>query len=172
MCALSSREEQGVIWDYYKPRHIHAWNMFVLSWCALEDLDDRDYQGFQVEYCWENFIIRLWLYRTTVKTLAKLPVVTDDAQSALRAFDMVVDANGRNDLRALRNMIEHFDDYAAGEGHGPAERRSDLDPWRSFTKDTYDRGRFHLERGKCYEAANKLRLDAKQVSDKFIQWYK
>jgi len=169
MCAPSSREKQGLIWDYYKPRHTHAWNMLVLSWHALEDLDD---QGVEIEYCWENFIIRLWLYRTTVKTLTKLHVVADDARDVLDAFDKVFNTNGRNDLKALRDMIEHFDDYAADQGHGPPKRQTDLDPWQQVAKDTYERGQFHLERGRCYEAANTLRLGATQVSNKFMQWYK
>ena len=70
-------------------------------------------------------------------------------------------------------MIEHFDDYAAGEGRGPAELKRDLDPWRTdTTRDRYERGLFCLERHRSYAAAIKLRADAKSVSDKFIQWYK
>ena len=69
-------------------------------------------------------------------------------------------------------MIEHFDDYAAGEGRGPAMRERDLDPWRQTSRDRYERGLFCLERRPSYEAAIKLRADAKGVSDKFIQRYK
>ena len=129
MRAPTSREEQALIWDYYKPRHTHAWNMLVSSWRALENLDDKGGQGFEIEYCWENFIIRLWLYRTTVKTLAKLHAVADEVQNILDAFDKAFNTVSPNDLKALRDMMEHFDDYAAGEGHGPAERQSDVDPW-------------------------------------------
>jgi hypothetical protein len=166
------REEQAIIWDYYKPRHTHAWNMLVLSWCELDRLDDMTGVGFETEYFWENFILRLWLYRTTVGTLTKLTAVKDKAENVLNEFDRVFDANGRNGLKALRDMIEHFDDYAAGKGRGPARRESDLDPWREITRDRYERGQFILERQKSYEAAVKMRSDAKCVSDDFIQWYK
>ena len=27
---LSDREEEALIWDYFKPRHTHAWNMLAL----------------------------------------------------------------------------------------------------------------------------------------------
>ena len=171
MSDLSAREEQGLIWDYFKPRHTHAWNMIVLSWRALDQLNDETDVGFDTEYFWENCILRLWLYRTTVQTLTKLPAVEGKAKSLLKTFDGLIDADGRNALKALRDMIEHFDDYAAGEGRGPAKRERDLDPWRMISRDRYERGLFCLERSKSFEAAIKLHSDAKCVSDEFIQWY-
>lgn len=138
------REEQSLIWDYYKPRHTHAWNMLVLSWRELDHLTEETDVGFEVEYFWENFILRLWLYRTTVKTLIKLDIVKNDALHAISNFDAAFTKNGCNELKALRDMIEHFDDYAAGEGQGQAERDTDLDSWRTFTKDIYERGQFRL----------------------------
>jgi len=169
---LLERDEQGQIWDFYKPRHTHAWNMLVLSWRELDRVNDRTDVEFETEYFWENFILRLWLYRTTVKTLTKLDCVEPKAEKILESFDQVFDSNGKNSLKALRDMIEHFDDYAAGKGHGPATRENDLDPWREITHDRYERGNFSLERKSSYEAAIKLRSDAKCVSDEFIQWYK
>jgi hypothetical protein len=169
---LSVREEQTLIWDYYKPRHIHAWNMLVLSFRKLDKLSDETDVGFETEYRWENFILRLWLYRTTVKTLAKLTAVQSEAKNILKTFDIVFDIDGSNALKALRDMIEHFDDYAPGMGRGPAKRENDLDPWREFDRNRYERGQFLLERKKSYDAAIMLRSDAKRVSDEFIQWYK
>lgn len=172
MSDSSAREEQALIWNYYKPRHTHAWNMLVLSWREIDQLRSETDVGFEIEYRWENFILRLWLYRTTVNTLTKLAAVESDAKNILKTFDDVFDANGRNGLKALRDMIEHFDDYAAGAGRGPARRKSDLDPWRTITRDRYERGQFLLERRKSYETAIELRSNAKRVSDEFIQWYK
>jgi hypothetical protein len=169
---IFDREEQAVVWGYFKPRHTHAWNMLVLSWRQLEHLENETELGFEVEYHWENFILRLWLYRTTVMTLAKLNVIENDAQRIVKEFDGAFKANGHNQLKALRDMIEHFDDYAAGFGRGVAERRSDLDPFRMFTSDRYERGRFWLERVSSYSAAIKLRADAKLVSKSFTDWYK
>jgi hypothetical protein len=117
--ALLSREEQAVVWDYFKPRRTHAWNMLVLSWSQL---DNETELGFETEYHWENFILRLWLYRTTFKTLTRLQAVEGDAKSAINEFDNVFSLNGRNQLKVLRDMIEHFDEYAAGVGKGPATR--------------------------------------------------
>lgn len=68
--------------------------MLVISWAALENLDDTDDYEFEIEYSWENFIIRIWFYRTTVNTLTKLSVVDDDAQNVLKLFDKAFDANG------------------------------------------------------------------------------
>jgi len=167
----TNREEQGLIWDYFKPRHTHAWNMLVLSWRELDQLNDETEPDFEVEYFWENFILRLWLYRTTIKTLIKLDSVKGEANFVLKTFDGSFDIDGKNALKALRDMIEHYDDYAAGKGQGFAERKRDLDPWRKITRDRYERGLFCLERHQSYEAAIKLRADAKDVSDKFIQWY-
>lgn len=167
----STREEQAIIWDYYKPRHTHAWNMLVLSWRELDKLNNETDVEFEIEYYWENFILRLWLYRTTVNTLTKLAVVEGKAKNMLRTFDDAFDANGRNSLKALRDMIEHFDDYAAGTGRGPARRKCDLDPWRIITRDRCERGQFLLERSKSYQAAIELRSSAKCVSDEFIRWY-
>ena len=121
---------QAVIWDYYKPRHTHAWNMLVLSWLALETLADEDVEAFEDEYLWEN------------------------------------------GLKAIRDMIEHFDDYAAGKGRGPATRGGKLDPWRTVTRDRFECGRFVIDRASAYDAAIRLRTDAKRVSDAFIVWYK
>lgn len=146
--------------------------MLVMSWRALDDSLDDDDLCFEVEYLWENFIIRLWLYRTTVKTLSKLPTVKEDADKALASFDVAFDHNGQNGLKAIRDMIEHFDDYAAGVGRGPAIRDRDLDPWRTITKDMYQRGGWLLDRAKSYEAAIQLRDDAQVVSDQFITSYK
>jgi len=172
MSDLPAREAQVRIWDYYKPRHTHAWNMLVLSWRELEQLNDETDVNFETEYFWENFIIRLWLYRTTVSTLMKLTPVEYKAKNTLKSFDWAFDHNGQNGLKALRDMIEHFDAYAAGEGRGPANRGSDLDPWRKFTRDRYRRGQFLLERKRSCAAAIKLRAGAKRVSDEVIQWYK
>jgi hypothetical protein len=171
---LSGREEQALIWEYFKPRHSHTWNMLVLSWHELEHLKEQEdiRIPFEAEYFWENFIIRLWLYRTAIRTLTKLQFVESEAKTVLKSFDDSFLINGRNGLKALRDMIEHFDDYAAGEGRGPVERSRDLDPWRTITKDRYERGVFYLERDQTYDAAIKMRADAKILSDKFIQWYK
>lgn len=143
--------------------------MLVLSW---KKLCNESENGFEAEYHWENFILRLWLYRTTVKTLTRLQEVEAGAKSALNEFDNVFSLNGRNQLRALRDMIEHFDDYAAGVGKGPGTRRGDLDPWRTFDRDRYERGQFFLERENSFAAADKLRSEAKRVSSAFIRWYK
>lgn len=92
-----SREEQSLIWDYYKPRHTHAWNMLVLSWRELDHLTEETDLGYKVEYFWENFILRLWLYRTTVKTLTKLKSVKNDARRAIFNFDAAFEKNGCNE---------------------------------------------------------------------------
>jgi hypothetical protein len=160
---LLSREEQAVVWDYFKPQHTHAWNMLVFSW---NQLDSETELGFEIEYHWENFILRLWLYRTTVKTLTRLQAIEGEAKSALNEFDNVFRLNGRNQLKALRDMIEHFDDYAAGVGKGPATS------WRMIDRDRFERGQFCLEREKSLAAAIKLRSEAKRVSSAFIRWYK
>jgi hypothetical protein len=92
---ISSREEQALIWDYYKPRHTHAWNMLVLSWQQLDQFDEGVGLVFEDEYHWENFILRLWLYRTTIKALTKIQVVEADARSALTEFDRAFSFNGQ-----------------------------------------------------------------------------
>jgi hypothetical protein len=166
------REEQALVWDYFKPRHTHAWNMLVLSWRQLEQINGNTEIGFETEYHWENFILRLWLYRTTVMTLAKLDAVKSDALRIVEEFDRAFNTHGYSQLKALRDMIEHFDDYAAGLGRGKAERASDLDPFRNFTRDCYERGKFRLKRESSYSAAIKLRSDAKLVSKSFLDWYK
>lgn len=167
----NTREEQALIWDYYKPRHTHAWNMLVLSWRGLDQQTGEAIINLETEYFWENFIIRLWLYRTTVKTLAKLDTVRDATIGIVKTFDASFEMNGQNGLKAIRDMIEHFDDYAAGHGRGPAVRDSDLDPWRAISQDKFERGRFALDRAKSYEAAINLRSEARRVSDDFIHWY-
>lgn len=165
-------EEQGVIWGYYKPRHTHAWNMLFLSWRALDGYTEEKLEAFEDEYLWENFIIRLWLYRTTIKTLTRLVVVSAEAKKALEQFDRCFETDGQNALKAVRDMIEHFDDYAAGKGRGPATRDGELDPWRTVTRDRFERGRLVIERASAYEAAIRLRSDAKRINDTFIKWYK
>lgn len=144
--------------------------MVVLAWRDLDQLDDDKVVGFETEYYWENFILRLWLYRATVKTLTKLTVIENEAKSALTTFDTNFVVSGQNGLKAVRDMIEHFDDYAAGVGRGPAQRSQDLDPWRSFTRDHYERGQFLFRREQSYSAAICLRSDAKLLSKKFIDW--
>ncbi len=162
--------EQSVIWDYYKPRHTHAWNMLQIA--AQHLTETADVQDFETEYAWENLIIRLCLYRNTVKTLTKFPIVENDAAQAIKRFDDTFIQNEKNALIALRNMFEHFDDYATGSGRGPAKRDTDLDPWRVIAVEEYNRGQFKLELTSSMNAANNLRSDAKDVSDKFISWYK
>lgn len=166
-----SREDQGNIWNFYKPRHTHAWNMLVLSWRSLDELSNDGKEGFEIEYRWENFIIRLWLYRTTVATLAKITTCKEPTLFALETFDSAFSQNDRNALKTLRDMIEHFDDYAAGVGRGPADRESDLDPWRHFTKDCYNRGNWVLQRKRTYDAAIALRDEARVISASFIEWF-
>lgn len=168
---MQTKEDQSIIWDYYKPRQTHAWNMVVLAWRALEHLDPETDLDFEAEYFWENYIIRLWLYRMTVRALTKIDRVATDARAAVQRFDDQFDMNGNNGLKALRDMIEHFDDYAAGIGRGPAQRETDLDPWRLITKDQYERGCFRLERARSLEATIALQSDAKNLSDEFIRWF-
>jgi hypothetical protein len=167
------RADQGVVWNYYKPRHTHSWNMLVLSWRMLDsyNFDSKVETGFEVEYFWENFILRIWLYRTTVQTLTKLQSVQSEAKKIIKDFDDAFLVNGRNGLKAIRDMIEHFDDYAAGIGRGPAIRTTDLDPWRTISNDRFERGEFALERSYCYQAAVDLKMGAKRVSDQFIVWF-
>ncbi|KQV46406.1 hypothetical protein ASD07_13055 [Duganella sp. Root336D2] len=126
---------------------------------------------FETEYAWENLIIRLSLYRNTVKTLTNLPSVAPDAEQALSRFDAEFTQGGKNALISLRNMFEHFDDYATGAGRGPAERNLDLDPWRSIAVEEFSRGQFKILLSPSMAAANYLRSDAEAVSDKFIRWY-
>jgi len=167
---MTTADEQSIIWDYYKPRHSHAWSMLQLA--AQQLVEAPNVSGFETEYAWENLIIRLCLYRNTVKTLIKLPVVVNEAKEMLQRFDAKFTQNKKNSLIALRDMLEHFDDYAAGLGRGPAERHADLDPWREVTVEKFCRGQFELELYPSMEAADTLRLDAKSVSDQFINWYK
>jgi hypothetical protein len=169
---VPDKEAQAIIWDYFKPRHTHAWNMLVLSWRQLDAVSPETEIGFDTEYHWENFILRLWLYRTTVRTLTKLSAVKAKAEIAIKLFDDKFRKDGKNQLKALRDMIEHFDDYAAGDGRGPAERFNDLDPWRVAGGDQYQRGQFGLLRADSYSAAIKLKSEAEVVSAAFIQWYK
>jgi hypothetical protein len=166
----TTADEQCIIWDYYKPRHTHAWNILQLATQQL--VEAPHVSGFETEYAWENLIIRLCLYRNTVNTVTKISVVADEAKKIVQRFDSKFTQNEKNSLIALRNMLEHFDDYAAGHGRGPAERHADLDPWRTVTVEKFSRGQFELELYPSMEAANTLRLDAKSVSDKFISWYK
>lgn len=168
---MIERDELSVIWDYYKARHLHAWNMLVIAFDELEQKALVE-AGFETEYAWENVIIRLWLYRAVIRTLLKLGPVQSEAKKVLESFDQNFQQGGINSLKALRDMIEHFDDYAAGKGKGPAKRADDLDPWRTVTRDEYNRGRFTLHLGATLIAANQMRLDAASVSDQFIQWYK
>lgn len=167
---LLSAIEQGIVWDFYKPRHTHAWNMLQVS--AQHLVKTADAINFETEYAWENLIIRLSLYRNAVKTLTKLPAVVLDTEQALSRFDAAFTKNEKNALTALRNMFEHFDDYAAGEGRGPAKRSVDLDPWRFIDVEEYSRGQFKICLTPSMEAANNLRSDAKVISDKFIRWYR
>lgn len=51
---MSNVIEQGVVWDYYKPRHTHSWNMLQLA--AQHLVKTSDEQGFETEYAWENLI--------------------------------------------------------------------------------------------------------------------
>lgn len=146
--------------------------MLVLSWRALEAMPDENQEAFETEYNWENFIIRLWLYRTTVKTLTELSAVKEEAIQIIVKFDSCFQSDGHNGLKAIRDMIEHFDDYAAGKGRGPASREGELDPWRAVTHDRFERGLFIIERASAYDAAIQLRSDAKTVSDAFITWIK
>lgn len=167
---MANATEQSVIWDYYKPRHTHSWNMLQIA--AQHLVKTADLIDFETEYAWENLIIRLALYRNVVKTLTRLSVVEREAIQALDRFDSAFTQNGKNALIALRNMFEHFDDYAAGLGRGPAERDVDLDPWRIIGVEEYSRGQFTIQLVSSMDAANNLRSDSKDISDKFIHWYK
>jgi hypothetical protein len=170
--SIPDKEAQAIIWDYFKPRHTHSWNMLVLSWRQLDGLTDEMPLSFETEYHWENFVLRLWLYRTTLRTLTRLTAISSDAEQAMSEFDKTFIRDGKNHLKALRDMVEHFDDYAAGVGRGPAEAASDLDPWRVVDRDRYERGQFWLEREGSYLAAIRLKSDGERLSTEFIQWYK
>jgi len=69
--------------------------MLVLSWQQLDQFDEGVGLVFEDEYHWENFILRLWLYRTTIKALTKIQVVEADARSALTEFDRAFSFNGQ-----------------------------------------------------------------------------
>nr|WP_241735932.1 hypothetical protein [Caulobacter sp. RHG1] len=160
-------KEQLAVWGFYGPRHTHTWNMLVLSHRALERFGADEELTIEVEYHWENFIIRLWLYRARVLALTKLPAIEVEAKAAIRAFDDQFTVDGVRQLKAIRDMIEHFDDYASGIGRGPATRDGELDPWRGLSSDRFERGRFVIERTQAFDAAVKLRSDAKSASEAF-----
>lgn len=164
-------ESQLAIWEYYKPRQTHTWNMLFLANRALGQYREDGDDGFEVEYLWENFIIRLWLYRATVLALAKMPAIKAKADALIRDFDSHFQIDGFNGLKAVRDMIEHFDDYAAAKGRGPATRESELDPWREISRDRFERGRFVIQRASAYDAVVQLRSGAKRVGDEFIAQY-
>lgn len=169
---LSEYQRQTITWHYYRPRHTHTWNMLVISRQVLAaHILDFD-APFEVEYLWENFIIRLWLYRMTVKTLTHFSIAETDAAAAVSAFDERFTINGKNGLKAIRDMIEHFDEYAMGKGRGPATREGELDPWRMVTPDRFERGQFVIEGAAAYDAAIQMRADANRVSDKIINWFR
>lgn len=167
---MAHHEKLSTIWHYYKPRHTHSWNMLVIAFQHLGQVQSEA-EPFEAEYAWENVILRLWLYRVVVQTLTKLDPVKEKAEEVLRLFDQTFDQKGINNLKALRDMIEHFDDYAAGHGRGAANRGRDLDPWRAITRDEYNRGQFTLLRKDSLLAAVRMRKNAKEVSDDFIAWY-
>lgn len=125
---------------------------------------------FEDEYLWENFIIRLSLYRTTVRTLTHIHVVKADADGIIPEFDKCFQSNGRNGLKAIRDVIEQIEGNAAGKGRGPATRSGELDPWRTVTRDRFERGRCAIQRSKAYAAAVTLRSQAKRVCALFIEW--
>lgn len=166
---MQTPEDLSVIWDFWKPRHTHAWNMLVISSNEIQRKTPAD--AFEIEYAWENFIIRLWLYRITNKTLLNLHPIKGKMLKTIEDFDATFSQSGKNTLKALRDMIEHFDDYASGRGRGPAKSEIDLDPWRSIMPDQYERGQFSIDRNASLMAANNLRLQTKEASDEFILWY-
>lgn len=158
-------------WDYFKPRHTHAWNMLCFSWEAFDKLSEDQISNFEQDYCWENYFIRLWLYRTTVNTLTKLPQISQQAKKQIHIFDSSFEKDGKNQLRAIRNMIEHFDDYATGAGRGPALRETELDPWRTYDQENYERGRYSFNRQNSMRSANNLRLGTKPLCSELINWF-
>ncbi len=93
-----------------------------------------------------------------------------EAVGVVARFDDCFTANGQNALKIIRDMIEHFDDYAAGKGRVRGIRDDSLDPWRVVSRDRFERGQFIIEKTSAYSAAIQLRSEAKDVGKKFTQW--
>ena len=91
---MNDVESQSLIWDYYKPRHTHSWNMLQIAAKCLYETKQTEDEDFETEYAWENLIIRLALYRNTVKTLAQLDSVKDKANEIIHDFDLTFEQNG------------------------------------------------------------------------------
>ena len=103
--------KQGIIWDYWKPRRTHCWNMLVLAYREIDGFEEADEtEPFTLEYLWENFFIRLWLFRICILTLEKITFVKQDATHIIADFDSCFIIENINHLRALRDMTEHWDD--------------------------------------------------------------
>ena len=91
----------------------------MLSWRELDQYqfnDETDF-GFEAEYLWEiSYSASGCAERSSDFDQAKF--CKGRGGVCLENIRWRLDINGKSSLKALRDMIEHFDDYAAGGGAG------------------------------------------------------
>jgi hypothetical protein len=68
------------------------------------------------------FIIALTRLRRAAALAAKVPALASDIQKAIHEFDAAVPA-----LKNMRDVAEHFDDYALDKGRTKSVRRAQLE---------------------------------------------
>jgi len=160
---MNDLENQCLIWDNYRQRHIHTWNMLQLAVKHLAET--KTTENSEIQYAWENLVIRMVIYRYTVKNLVRLKCVNKKANMINKKFDSVFRINGRHVLMALYNVFKHFDEYKAND------RGKELDPYGTITVEEYNHGTLKLQLSQCIQAATELRNGANYVGHEFIEWY-
>ena len=161
---MNDLENQYLIWDYCRQRHIHTWNRLQLAVKQLAETNTTE--NSEIEYEWENLVIRMVIYRYSARNLVRLKCVKKNASKINKQFDSAFRINGTHVLMALYNRFEHFDTYhAIGKG-------KELDPHRTITVEEYNHGTLKLQLSQCIQATTELRNSANEVSHEFIEWYK
>jgi len=110
---------------YERARRLANSSMFAVELQVRRLQADEPNDGPFVLRRWFDFdclVVALLRLRRAVTLAATIPAITEPLTEALRSFDEAIP-----DLKRLRDVAEHFDDYALEKGRRPDVGRRDLE---------------------------------------------
>ncbi len=171
---MQTKDDQATIFGFFEQRHKTTWNILFTAHEELKNEGHKD--PWMILYRWENYIIRLYLYRKTCNMLRKITYLKKETNLILKKFDQNfkpqnVDIH-QDILTDLRHIFEHFDDIASGGGNNKVISRLAINTHKDFSNDKYNLGHYSLDRDFSFTAATELHEDINKIKKNFYEYYK
>ena len=122
---MTTKIKTTAVATYERARRLTNLSLWSISLqcCSLRSSDPED-DGFVLRKCVDfNFlIVALTRFRSAAKLAANIPAIMSEVETALKEFDSALP-----DLKKMRDVAEHIDDYAIEQGREASVERGLLE---------------------------------------------